>query len=174
MHPPSLTLRGHPLTAPTSSMNSPSRLLLSGLACLTLVSCAWLGKKKKPAPEAPSTQAKLVGRVASIPADRRFVLIQSYGKWEVQTGSVLVTRGSDDQSANLLFTGESLGQFAAADLQSGTLVVGDAVFFRPPPAKKSTSDDAILPQPTTQIPKNHTQSHPEPTDNKGQRKVFRK
>ncbi|MEI6674265.1 MAG: hypothetical protein WCO57_03710 [Verrucomicrobiota bacterium] len=102
------------------------------LGCGCLISCAWLGPKKKPASKDPVPQPKLVGRIASTPADRRFVLIQSYGKWTVETGSVLVARGPDERTANLLATGEVLGQFAAADLQSGTLEVGDAVFLLPP------------------------------------------
>src|SRR6187551_2030753 len=79
---------------------------------------------KKPVTEGP----KLVGRIASIPADKRFVLIQSYGKWEVESGRILTTRGPEERTANLRTTGESLGEFAAADLQSGTVEVGDAVY----------------------------------------------
>lgn len=81
---------------------------------------------KKNATEDP----KLVGRVASIPTDKRFVLIQSYGKWEIAAGTILTTRGPEDRTANLLATGEVLGEFAAADIQSGILEVGDAVYFR--------------------------------------------
>ena len=66
-----------------------------------------------------------------MPADKRFVLIQNYGKWEVEPGSVLTTRGPDGRAANLLATGEHLGQFAAADLQSGEVQIGDPVFDRP-------------------------------------------
>lgn len=130
--------------------------LLVFLGCGTLVGCAWLGPKKKTATKNPVPQAKLVGRIASIPADRRFVLIQSYGKWTVATGSVLVAHGPDERTANLLTTGEALGQFAAADLQSGILDVGDAVFL--PAAPKSSSPAAkpaqqALDQPTSPAPK---------------------
>ena len=79
---------------------------------------------KKPVVEGP----KLVGRIATIPADKRFVLIQSYGKWEMESGKILTTRGPDDRTANLRTTGETLGEFAAADLQSGEVEVGDAVY----------------------------------------------
>lgn len=97
---------------------------------------------KKPATEDP----KLVGRIASIPADKRFVLIQSYGKWEVAAGTILTTRGPEERTANLLATGEALGEFAAADLQSGLLEVGDAVYFR------------HIPKPVTPLP---SELHPE-------------
>jgi hypothetical protein len=136
----------------------PTRLMIA-CALAALGSCADLkpttaeAPKKDEAktqekPEAP----KLIGRVASIPADKRFVLIQSYGKWSVETGAILTTRGPDDRSANLLATGESLGEFAAADLQSGLVEVGDAVYSRhvpqPPPlltTPESPQGQAIAP-----------------------------
>ncbi len=79
---------------------------------------------KKPRLEGP----KLVGRIASIPADKRFVLIQKYDDWEKEIGGILTTHGPDERTANLRITGESLGEFAAADLQSGSVEVGDAVY----------------------------------------------
>lgn len=117
-------------------MQSPTPLTLLGLGCLALVSCSWLGLGKKSKPDPPPPQPTLVGRIASIPSERRFVLIQSYGKWTVPTGSVLISSGLDARSANLLATGESLGQFAAADIQSGSVEVGDAVLLPPPISKK--------------------------------------
>jgi hypothetical protein len=104
--------------------------LLLGL-CLCIPSCSWLSKSKKSdegKPEPVVEGPKLVGRIASIPADRRFVLIQSYGKWTIENDRILTTRGPEDRTANLKTTGETLGEFAAADLQSGTVEVGDAVY----------------------------------------------
>lgn len=109
-------------------MNPCLAILLAG-SCL-VCSCGSTKPAKpkeettKPAVEGP----KLVGRIASIPADKRFVLIQSYGKWDLESGRILTTRGPDERTANLRTTGESLGEFAAADLQSGTVEVGDAVY----------------------------------------------
>jgi len=128
------------------------------LVCLALASCSWLGFwKKKPSPEPPAATATLVGRIASIPADRRFVLIQSYGKWNVATGTVLISRDSEGRSANLLATGETLGQFAAADVQSGSLEIGDAVLLPAPISKKIPPTPPVLPKnppptPTIKIP----------------------
>ncbi|KAB2642880.1 MAG: hypothetical protein DVB26_01250 [Verrucomicrobia bacterium] len=117
------------------------------LACLALVSCSWPGWwKKKPSPQPLPPTATLVGRIASIPADRRFVLIQSYGKWNVATGTTLISRDPDGRSANLLATGETLGQFAAADVQSGSLAVGDAVLLPPPISKKNPPNTRELPK----------------------------
>ena len=81
---------------------------------------------------------KLVGRVASISADKKFVLIQSYGKWSLEAGAILTTRGEDEHTANLLATGEVLGEFAAADIKAGLVNVGDAVYFRPVPKPEAT------------------------------------
>ena len=83
-------------------------------------------EEKKPAVAVP----QLVGRIATVPPDKRFVLIQSYGPWKVESGSVLTTRGADNRAANLRTTGETMGDFAAADFQSGNLQVGDAVYFQ--------------------------------------------
>ena len=88
----------------------------------------------------PVAERRLVGRVASIPAERDFVLIQSYGTWRVASGSVVTTVGPEGRAANLRVTGEKLGQFAAADIQSGTLKVGDGVYTTPVP------DPEALPQ----------------------------
>jgi hypothetical protein len=85
---------------------------------------------------------KLIGRIASIPADKRFVLIQSYEMWTVEAGTILTTRGPDERTANLRATGEILGQFAAADLQSGTVEVGDAVYSRHVPKPPEPTDAA--------------------------------
>jgi len=101
--------------------------------------------KDKPPPEPP----KLVGRIASVPADKRFVLIQSYGDWRIETGTILTSRGTDERTANLRITGEKLGQFAAADLQSGLVDVGDAVYSRhtPKPPTPTTGSESIENEP---------------------------
>lgn len=129
----------------------PSLLMI---ACASAAVCSCADPQSTPADPAaktaPKPQApKLVGRVASIPADKRFVLIQSYGKWDVDTGAILTTRGPEDRSANLLATGESLGEFAAADLQSGRVEVGDAVYSRhvPKPSELLTTPETAEVQP---------------------------
>lgn len=101
----------------------------------------------KPAAEGP----ELVGRIASIPADKRFVLIQSYGSWKIETGTILTARGLDERTANLLVTGEKLGQFAAADIQSGSVEIGDAVYSQHLP-KPSVPPPTIAPEP--ELPEN--------------------
>jgi hypothetical protein len=125
-------------------------------ACALLLSgCGLFGgkKDKQQKEEKPTTHAPaLVGRIASIPADKRFVLIQSYGTWKATQGELLTTRGPDERSANLLVTGESLGQFAAADLQSGAVEIGDAVYSRhvPKPQEPAPQIPAEPPLPESQ------------------------
>lgn len=98
----------------------------------------------KPVPKGPT----LIGRIASVPPDKHFVLVQRYGKWEGQSGQILTTRGPENRTANLRTTGEKLGEFAAADIQSGVVQIGDAVYLQhipnpvqPPPS----SDQPIAP-----------------------------
>lgn len=79
----------------------------------------------------PTERPELVGRVASVPPGKAFLLIEAYGEWNVADGAVLVARGDGGRTANLLVTGERLGQFAAADIQAGLAQVGDAVFRLP-------------------------------------------
>ncbi len=137
-------------------------------AAFASASCA-TSEAEKPDPklaeakEKPETGPKLIGRVASIPPDRRFVLVQSYGKWESAAGEILTTRGPEDRTANLRVTGEALGEFAAADIQSGTLEIGDAVYSRhivkpapnpaTPPALPEAAGQASAP--AGEIPKNN-------------------
>jgi hypothetical protein len=126
--------------------------------CLILVFLLPTCGIQKPKPEDESSEnpkktatedPRLVGRIASIPADKRFVLIQSYGKWQVAAGTILTTRGPEERTANLLATGEALGEFAAADIQSGLLEVGDAVYLRhvPKPVTPPPSEDTPEPAP---------------------------
>jgi len=120
--------------------------LLALCTLFTTVSCSIFSKKPEPEiKEEPPDKPRLVGRIASIPADKRFVLIQSYGTWNIETGSILTSQGPDERSANLLVTGEKLGQFAAADLQSGQVEVGDGVFTLPanPPAAMDSTVELI-------------------------------
>lgn len=89
----------------------------------------------EPEPESQAASAKkdtepgqLVGRIASVSADRSYVVIQAYGVWSVPANTILASTGSDGRSANIKVTGENIKQFAAGDIQSGTVETGDAVF----------------------------------------------
>jgi len=128
-------------------MKSLMMLWICVSASAALTACGMFQSSKPAPPKAkPVTEApKLIGRIASIPADKRFVLIQSYESMTVVAGTILTTRGLEGRTANLLATGESLGQFAAADVQSGLVKVGDAVYSRhvPPPTPPQSDSEHI-------------------------------
>jgi hypothetical protein len=110
--------------------------------CLSLAACAHKPEETPTKKTDDESKPRLVGRVASIPADRTFVLIQSYGTWTVETGSILTTQGPEGRAANLLATGEKLGQYAAADIRTGTLEIGDGVYtITKAPATKETDTE---------------------------------
>lgn len=115
-------------------------LLFTPLLSLFFTSCA-----DKPAATSPTKQKKeevsLVGRIASVHKNHNYVLIQSYGIWTVQTGAILATVGPDGRAANLKVTGEKTGQFAAADIQSGKLEIGDSVYTTLSSQAIDTEDD---------------------------------
>lgn len=131
-----------------------------------LSSCA-----DKPAPAPPEKpkkdQIRLVGRIASVHKNPDFVLIQAYGTWTVPTGVILATSGTDGRAANLKVTGEKTGQFAAADIQSGTIEIGDSVYttltYKEPeetetPDTEATPDPEQTPEPTP-TPENKEESN---------------
>ena len=128
------------------------RRILCLLTIAGLSGCAAFqrAKKEDATPKKTDQAPKLVGRVASIPADRRFVLIQSYGSWNIASGTVLTTRGLEERTANLLVTGETLGQFAAADVQSGAVEIGDAVYTshvpKPPEPEAAPAAEPEMPE----------------------------
>ena len=104
------------------------RILYILLLALFLPACADKPEEKPKEKKEDSSKPRIVGRVASIPAGREFVLIQSYNSWNVENGAILTSQGPGGRAANLRATGEKLGQYAAADIQSGTLETGDAVY----------------------------------------------
>jgi hypothetical protein len=98
------------------------------VVCVFMPACAEKPEMTPTEKADPESKPHLVGRIASIPSNREFVLIQAYGTWKVETGSVLTTQGPEGRAANLLATGEKLGQYAAADIRTGTLEIGDGVY----------------------------------------------
>lgn len=106
------------------------RMLLVPLLALLSSSC-FLFKSKEELPEDSKTKPRLVGRVAQIPSGSDFLLIESYGAWEVPDGGLLSGVGTEGRTSNLVATGEKLGQYAAADIRSGLAKIGDSVYYRP-------------------------------------------
>lgn len=101
------------------------------LLSVFLVSCATKGKETDPkTPPQEMEIMELVARVQSRPGNKDFVLLEAYGKWTLDEGVILFAYGNDGRSATLETSGEKLGQFVAADVKSGEVAVGDAVYHR--------------------------------------------
>lgn len=116
--------------------------LLAGLAAAGLLAaCATKSEDDGSATTATPAAPQLIGRIASVPADGGFVLIQAYGSAKIPAGTVLTSRGGEKRSANLLVTGESLGQFTAADLRNGHALVGDGVYSHSAPKAAESAPD---------------------------------
>ncbi|BDS08682.1 hypothetical protein NT6N_37220 [Oceaniferula spumae] len=104
------------------------RLIVVGcLTALLLPSCGLFKKKEKPVLRTPNI--RLSGRVQTVNKDSKFVLIRRYGPWKVDEGEIVESRG-ENRTANLAPTGEKLGEHVAADIRSGEVEVGDAVYIR--------------------------------------------
>ncbi len=116
-------------------------------AAIALSACTAFQREKPGAEEKKPAAAdlKMIGRIASVPPDKRFVLIQSYDKSKIEAGTILTTRGDDGRSANLKITGERMGQFAAADVQSGSVVLGDAVYSLHVPKPATEASETAAP-----------------------------
>jgi hypothetical protein len=124
-----------------------TRHLLALALAACIVAGAACSSRAKDDGESGAPRLTLVGRIASIPPHRNFVLIESYGPWQVPTGTILTTRGTDGRTANLRVTGESINPYAAADLQSGDAAVGDAVYQLPKPTPTPAPTPAATPTP---------------------------
>lgn len=130
------------------------RFLLAPTLFALLAGCATKPEKPKEPAKPVAASPQLVGIVASVPSDKQFVLIRSYGKWDAQTGQILTTRGPEGRVANLRVTGEKLGEFSAADVQAGTAEIGDAVYSQPAAeAPKPVPAPVSLPETTAPVGK---------------------
>ena len=79
--------------------------------------------------EKPIQEIRLAGRVQRVNSSSGFVLIRRYGGWRVGDDEIVESRG-EGRTANLLPSGERLGEHIAADVRSGEVEVGDAVYIR--------------------------------------------
>ncbi len=137
------------------------RLILIG-GIFLVASCSWFAQKPVEAPTSES-QPRLVGRVAHVPAAGGFVLIESYGAWQVPDGGLLSGVGTEGRTANLVATGEKLGQHVAADIRSGVAKVGDSVYYRPLGNGGEEDESVVSPAPDGSMPQNEVQKNkPEP------------
>jgi len=100
------------------------------MICLTGCLLAACGSSPEEADPVKAVKAnRLAGRVQTVNKASGFVLIRRYGPWRVGQHEVVVSQ-AEGRSANLLPSGEKLGEHIAADIQSGDVEVGDAVYIR--------------------------------------------
>ena len=99
------------------------------LYLLTWVFTACAGDVKTPRQIPANEGRRLAGRVYQVEEESQFVLIRKYGKWAVLNGEAVISQG-EGRTANLFPTGEELGEHVAADIRSGSVKVGDAVYIR--------------------------------------------
>ena len=99
------------------------------ICLLTWIFAACGVSRQKPEQIPAKPDMRLAGRVDQVVGESDFVLIRKYGKWVVLDGEVVISQGQG-RTANLLPTGEELGVHVAADIRSGSVRVGDAVYIR--------------------------------------------
>ena len=119
------------------------------LLSLFAVSCADKEKTEKAKPKVEAESMRLVARVQSRPGGKNFVLLEAYGKWTLEDGTKLYAYGSDGRTASLETSGEKLGQFVAADVLSGEVSIGDAVYHRTKPGEPAAAPATPTPAPIT-------------------------
>ncbi len=102
-----------------------------------LPSCAMIKKgEEKPESVKKEPSVRLAGVIDKVDTSAGFVMIRRYGPWRVGNHECVESRG-EGRAANLLPSGEHLGEHIAADIRSGSVKVGDGVYIR----DISTSED---------------------------------
>ncbi len=96
-------------------------------------------EEEKPAPKI-TPQRQVVGRIASVAKNDRFVLIQKYGPGLLPPNFLYQSQGADGRTASLRPSGERVRDFYAADLISGSPQKGDAVIAIANPKKEEKEE----------------------------------
>ncbi|MGJ8677964.1 MAG: hypothetical protein ACSHX0_10640 [Akkermansiaceae bacterium] len=68
------------------------------------------------------------GIVNKVNKEGGYVFIRRYYSLRLEPNDILESRG-EGRTANLYPTGETLGEHIAADIRSGTVEIGDAVYI---------------------------------------------
>jgi hypothetical protein len=118
---------------------------------LLLGSCSFFGAGEEETVK-PESKSRLVGRIALVPPRENFVLVESYGPWQVPEGGLLSGIGTEGRTSNLVVTGEKLGQHVAADIRLGVAKVGDAVYYRSLEGEIEDEDSVDPPVPAPNTP----------------------
>ena len=109
------------------------RFLLCAILCAgCFTSCGFIKKLfgSKPEVKIKTREVRLAGRVERVELESGYVLIRRYGPWRFDAAEEVAESRGENRTANLLPTGEKLGEHIAADIRSGEVQVGDAVYIR--------------------------------------------
>ncbi|MFK7909398.1 MAG: hypothetical protein AB8F34_02230 [Akkermansiaceae bacterium] len=109
------------------------RFLIFTILCAgCLTSCAYLRQfiGSNPKVVMAEKDVRLAGRVERVDTAGGYVLIRRYGPWRFDASEEVAESRAEGRTANLLPTGEKLGEHIAADIRSGEVEVGDAVYIR--------------------------------------------
>ena len=114
---------------------SHSRLLLLLLSAGLIAGCGSLGKKE-PEPVEGTKDSKdgptfLVGLIALVNPDQKFVLIQVEGAPAMPVGHILEALDATGSLSELVITPERKGTYITADIKSGIPRIGNLVMYRP-------------------------------------------
>lgn len=124
---------------------------------LSLTGCGLFGGKPElePTEQKKPSQPRYIGQITSIHAAQGFVLIRRSPGVTLVPSTILISRGpggpKQQRVANLRITGESLGQMAAADIQSGSPQVGDSVYEALPENSELESESVTVPEETPEV-----------------------
>ena len=106
-------------------------------ACIILPSCGLLKKERQV--ESVKVQQP-VGIIDRVDTEEGYVFIRRYRAIRLRDGEIMESKGSSGRVANLIPTGEKLGERIAADIKSGEVVKGDAVYIREITSSESASE----------------------------------
>ena len=107
------------------------------LTCMILPSCGFLKKERQV--ESVKVQQP-VGIIDRVDTEESYVFIRRYRAIRLRDGEIMESKGSDGRVANLIPTGEKLGERIAADIKSGEVIKGDAVYIRKITSPESASE----------------------------------
>ncbi len=147
---------------------SHSRLLLLLLSAGLIAGCGSLGKKE-PEPVEGTKDSKdgptfLVGLIALVNPDQKFVLIQVEGAPAMPVGHILEALDATGSLSELVITPERKGTYITADIKSGIPRIGNLVMYRP---QKQAGATPPTTQPETPLLPTTPQSAPSPSGQVG-------
>lgn len=140
--------------------------LLAGL----LVGCGSLDKEPEPVEgtkDSADGPTFLIGLIALVNPEQKFVLIQTEGAPTMPVGHTLNALDATGSTSELIITPEKKGTYITADIKSGNPRIGNLVMYRP--QKQGTATPPTTPSPAQPTaPINPNNPAPPPLNDLGQ------